>query len=119
MNKPTKTYESYEVVKVPFPFTDAKVAKVRPALIISDAVHFNAKIGLSIMAMITSLKNSQIPWPSDVLINDLKIAGLPVPSLIRFKLFTLDHRLILDSLGTLSKRDALLVQNKLKQILVL
>lgn len=119
MNKPTKTYELYEVVKVPFPFTDIKLTKVRPALIISDAKHFNAKIGLSIMAMITSVKSLQNPWPTDVLINDLETAGLPVPSLIRFKLFTLDHRLILDSIGSLSKTDTSLVQNKFKEILLL
>ena len=119
MNKPTKTYELYEVVKVPFPFADTNNAKVRPALIISDARNFNAKIGLSVMAMITSLKTSQNLWPTDILINDIELAGLPFPSLIRFKLFTLDHRLIIDSLGSLSKKDIILVQNKLKEILFL
>lgn len=119
MNKPIKTYELYEVVKVPFPFTDVKVVKVRPALIISNARYFNAKIGLSVMAMITSVKHLQNPWPTDVLIEDLNHAGLPAPSLVRFKLFTLDHRLILERLGSLSKKDHHNVQKKLKEILAL
>lgn len=119
MNKPIRTYELYEVVKVPFPFTDVKAAKMRPALILSNAKNFNARIGMSVMAMITSVKHSQHPWPTDVLIEDLKHAGLPAPSLIRFKLFTLDHRLILSCLGTLSKKDSVHVQKKLKEILAL
>ena len=36
------------------------------------------------------------PWPLDCSITDLKSAGLPAPSLVRFKLFTLDHRLVRD-----------------------
>lgn len=119
MSKPTRTYDLYEVVKVPFPFTDSKTTKVRPALILSSAKHFNAKIGLSIMAMITSLKPSQDLWPADLVIENLETTGLPVPSIIRFKMFTLDHRLILDRLGKLSEIDQHRVQQKLKEILFL
>lgn len=117
MNKPIKTYELYDVVKVPFPFSDVKDTKIRPALIISNANHFNAKLGISIMAMITSVKTSQTLWSSDILIEDIQQAGLPAPSLIRFKLFTLDHRLILGHLGCLSNKDHQQVQKKLKEIL--
>jgi mRNA interferase MazF len=52
------------------------------------------------MAMITSAKQSD--WPLDTIITDLGLAGLPAPSLIRLKLFTLDHRLIRGTLGSLS-----------------
>ena len=55
----TKTYDLYEVVKVPFPFTDSKATKVRPALILSSAKQFNGKIGMSIMCMITSMKGNE------------------------------------------------------------
>ncbi len=117
MSKPTKTYDLYDVVKVPFPFTDAQTTKVRPALIISEAKHFNAKIGFSVMAMITSIKSPEDLWPADLVIKDLRLAGLPVPSIIRFKLFTLDHRLILGSLGKLAEADRNHVQKKLREIL--
>lgn len=119
MTKPTKTYNLYEVVKVPFPFTDLNATKVRPALILSSAKFFNAKIGMSIMTMITSLKGNQILWPTDIVIENLQSTGLPVPSIIRFKLFTLDHRLILGHLGHLQGKDLQSVQEKLKNILVL
>ena len=119
MKRPTKTYDLYEIVKVPFPFTDMQATKIRPALILSSAKHFNARIGLSIMAMITSVKSTQDAWPTDILIENLSLARLPVPSLIRFKLFTLDHRLILDRLGRLSEKDLNSVQKKIKEILAL
>ena len=119
MSEPTKTFDLYEIVKVPFPFTDKETDKVRPALILSSAKHLNAKIGASIMAMITSLKPARELWPADIVIQNLSSTGLPVPSIIRFKLFTLDHRLILGRLGNLSKNEQGRVQEKLRQILVL
>jgi len=97
------TYNRYDIVKVPFPFTDRQTSKYRPALIISNAEPFNSRIGHSVMAMITSAKQSF--WPLDTPISDLDSAGLPAPSLIRLKLFTLDHRLIINSLGYLSAND--------------
>lgn len=119
MSKPTKTYDLYEIVKIPFPFTDIHAAKVRPAIVISSAKQFNAKVGASIMAMITSLKPSRDLWPSDVAIENLVSAGLPVPSIIRLKIFTLDHRLILQRLGHLSEIDRIHLQKRLRETLVL
>lgn len=119
MKKLTKTYDQYEIVKVPFPFTDTNLTKVRPALVLSSAKYFNAKLGMSIMAMITSVKENQNLWPTDIVLENLSSAGLPVPSIIRFKLFTLDHRLFLGRLGYLQGKDLDCVQQKLKDILVL
>jgi len=97
------TYERHTVIKVPFPFTDKLASKNRPALIISAAEQFNNQIEHSVMAMITSAKQSD--WPLDTIITDLSSAGLPAPSLIRLKLFTLDNRLIRGTLGELSADD--------------
>jgi mRNA interferase MazF len=103
MTKPTEAYEQFDVVAVPFPFTDAKQAKRRPALVLSSGTTFNGKIIHSVLAMITSARNS--PWPLDVEIGDLAPAGLAVESVVRMKLFTLDHRLIARTLGHLSDAD--------------
>lgn len=114
--KLTSTYNHYEIVKVPFPFVDVDTAKVRPALILSSAESFNGAVGFSIMAMITSYKNGRDLWPADVVIEEFKTAGLPVLSIVRFKLFTLDHRLILGRLGVLRDVDKEKVQEKLKEV---
>jgi mRNA interferase MazF len=93
----------FEVVVVPFPFSDIPRAKRRPALVISDRVRFNAPAGHTVLAMITTAKAVQ--WPLDVPIKHPKKAGLPQNSFVRMKLFTLDNRLIVRSLGYLSESD--------------
>lgn len=109
------TYEAYRVVVVPFPFSDKKVAKRRPALVLSNHETFNAPSGHSLMAMITSVENPA--WPLDVAIQDQAAAGLPHPSKVRMKLFTLDNRLILRPLGTLSERDRRRIRRSVKTLL--
>jgi mRNA interferase MazF len=109
------SFERFTVVRVPFPFTDRNATKNRPALILSDAPSFNTPAGHSVMAMITSQTNS--PWPLDCPLNDLAAAGLPAPSMVRFKLFTLDHRLVRGALGRLSPADEMAVREKLARLL--
>jgi mRNA interferase MazF len=107
-------YEQFETVVVPFPFTDINSTKRRPALILSDAVTFNTSGDRSVMAMITTASHSS--WQLDIPIRDLQQAGLTKASIIRMKLFTLDHTLILRRLGKLSSADHLTVIPTLKQL---
>jgi mRNA interferase MazF len=109
------TFECFAVVRVPFPFTDRDAVKNRPALVLSDAARFNTPAGHSVMAMITSADNP--PWPLDCPIADLATAGLPSPSKVRFKLFTLDRRLVRGELGRLSADDSRLVLEALGLLL--
>lgn len=108
-------FERFAVVRVPFPVTDRSATKNRPALVISDAARFNSLAGHSVMAMITSAANP--PWPLDCPIADPAGAGLPSPSKMRFKLFTLDHRLVRGQLGRLAAEDRRLVADALGQLL--
>jgi mRNA interferase MazF len=109
------SFERFTVVRVPFPFTDRNAAKNRPALVLSDAAAFNTPAGHSVMAMITSAGNP--PWPLDCPITDLASAGLPAPSKVRFKLFTLDHRLVRGLLGRLAFVDEASVRQALAVLL--
>jgi len=111
------TFERFAVVRVPFPFTDRATAKNRPALVLSDPEAFNTPAGHSVMAMITSAANP--PWPLDCPIEDLSAAGLPAPSKVRFKLFTLDHRLVRGELGRLGAADEGRVRQALAKLLAL
>lgn len=108
-------FERFAVLRVPFPFTDRQATKNRPALVLSDAKAFNAPAGHSVLAMITSVGNA--PWPLDCALEDLAAAGLPSPSLVRFKLFTLDHRLIRGQLGSLAPKDCKRVEAALRRLL--
>ena len=109
------SFERFDVVRVPFPFTDRQSEKIRPALVLSDSAAFNRPAAHSIMAMITSATHAQ--WPLDVGVSDLKAAGLPAPSIVRFKLFTLDHRLVRGKLGRLAEKDQASVQKALQRLL--
>jgi mRNA interferase MazF len=84
-------------------------------LLISDGAAFSRPAGHSVMAMITSAGHA--PWPLDVAVGNLAAAGLPVPSIVRFKLFTLDHRLVRGKLGRLSDKDRAKTQRALRRLL--
>ncbi len=109
------SFERFAVVRVPFPFSDRNASKNRPALILSDETCFNTPAGHSVMAMITS--QGKAPWPLDCPLTNLAAAGLPSASLVRFKLFTLDHRLIRGQLGMLSPEDVNTICKALSDLL--
>ena len=114
MRKPTVTYEPFDVVVVPFPFTDSAQTKRRPALVLSQNTNFGDKIGHSVLAMITSRKND--PWPLDCGIMSKKRSGLTAPSVVRMKLFALDNRFIIKKIGHLSESNQEQVKQSLSQI---
>src|ERR1035441_9725513 len=78
------TCDAFEVVVVPFPFTDSSQSVKRPAAVLSRRA-FNAE-GHTVMAMITDARNP--PWLLDIRM-DHESAGLKMPSVVRMKFFTL------------------------------
>ena len=114
MKSRTVTYKAFDVVVVPFPFTDRTSTKRRPALVLSNAKSFNQPVGQSVLAMITSATHSA--WPLDITITSLDATGLTSASMIRMKLFTLDHQLIIRKAGSLAAQDRATVQQVLKKL---
>lgn len=80
------------VVRVPFPYADARTAQHRPALVVAatgPATDPDRAPLLLWVLMITSAENRG--WPGDVAIRDLEGAGLPAPSIVRTaKIATVD-----------------------------
>jgi len=74
------TFDAWEIIKVPFPYTDRPVRERRPALVIGASA-IQDQHGLLWVMMITSLENRG--WPGDVSISDLRSAGLPAASVVR------------------------------------
>jgi len=82
------TFEVWDIVKVPFPYTDRPVRQRRPALVLA-AGDLQSRHGLLWLAMITSA--THCGWLGDVVISDLDGAGLPAPSIVRpAKIATID-----------------------------
>ena len=94
-------YQPFDIVVVPFPFTDRTTLKRRPALVLS-APTFTDDCDHVIAAMVTT---TQLRWPSDVALGDAEAAGLVIGSWVRFKIFTLPVDLIVRPLGRLSDPD--------------
>ena len=109
------SFERFSVVVVPFPFADRATARRRPAVVVSASESSARAVGHSILAMVTSAANA--PWPLDVAVKDLPAAGLPRPSVVRMKLFTLDDRFVLRVAGRLAPLDSERLEQALRQVL--
>jgi mRNA interferase MazF len=109
------TCERFDVVVVPFPFVDAPQAKPRPALVLSTRA-FNAANGHTVLAMITRAAATR--WPSDHRLADLAPTGLRVASVVRWKVFTLDNRIIRGRIGSIGAGDAARCDAALRQVLL-
>ena len=94
--------ERWDLVTALFPFTDVAVRKPRPVLVLSHE-RFNRAHGHVVGCMVTTAAGSR--WPSDRVIEDLGSAGLPHPSVVRWKVFTLPAALIGRRIGALSDGD--------------
>ena len=110
MMKLIMIYNKFDIVKIPFPFTDKASIKRQPVLIISSS-DYQINHNHCILSMITSAKQSD--WV-EINITDISIAGISFPYKIRFKIFSLDVALIIDKLGFLIDEDKQNVQQKLE-----
>jgi len=106
-------FEPWDIVRVPFPYTDRPVRQRRPALIVA-AGDLQSVHGLLWLAMITSAEHRG--WPRGMSSSRiLSGAGLPAPSIVRpAKIATIDAR-DAGRLGTLSPPDREEVRIYLRQ----
>jgi mRNA interferase MazF len=104
--------EVWDIVKLPFPYTDRPVRQRRPALVVATG-ELAAAHGLLWVAMVTSAANRG--WPGDVVVSDLAGAGLPIPSIVRSaKIATIEVD-DAERLGTLAPRDREAVRHYLRE----
>lgn len=98
----TIIYNKWDIILVPFPFTNLTATKRRPALIVFPN-KYNEGVDV-VIAFITSKLDL------DRKIGDYKIqnwsqANLPKPSMIRMKFSTIDKKIIVKKLGVLDQKD--------------
>lgn len=97
-----QSFEVWDVIRVPFPYTARPILQRRPALVVS-ADGISGPTGLLWVLMITSAENRR--WPGDVEISVLSDAGLPAPSLVRTAKIATIEATEADRLGSLPRRD--------------
>jgi len=95
-------YKKWDIILVPFPFTDLKTTKKRPALVVSPD---NYNQGMDVVIAFVTSKVDQAARPGDYKIKEWDKTGLPKPSMLRMKFATLDKKLIIKTLGRLEQKD--------------
>ncbi len=99
----TTNYRRGDVVLVPFPFTERRVSKKRPALVVSSDEYIAACSDV-VVAQITGRLDAPAR-PGDHRVKDWRGAGLTGPSLLRARLTTLHAGVVLRRLGRMSGED--------------
>jgi mRNA interferase MazF len=98
------------IILIPFPFTDLKGSKIRPAVVLCQS-----ELDVTICFI-----TSELRWKTecDISVFPSKSNGLKVPSLIRVgKIATINSDLALGELGELSNTEVRELNNGLKQLL--
>ena len=93
----------WDIVLVPFPFTDLTTAKRRPALVVSPD-DYNASARDLVIALVTS-RTGLAPRPGDHWIRSWQESGLPKPSVLRMKFATVDAGIVLRKIGVLAEAE--------------
>lgn len=108
------TFKRWDVVLLPFPFTNLNASKKRPALVISPK-EYNTGPDLVVMFVTSNLKaTSKI---GDYIINEWEESGLPKPSMIRMKFATIDKTLAIKKIAELTTSDQAGLKRNLKKFL--
>ncbi|MEO9189359.1 MAG: type II toxin-antitoxin system PemK/MazF family toxin [Acetobacteraceae bacterium] len=107
-------FETWDVVKVPFPYTNRPVRQRRPGLVLRSGEHEGIIPHLLWVLMITSSENR---GPGDVEISDLVISGLPASSIVRTAKVATIEASDADRIGRLPAPDRLQVARCIRSAL--
>jgi mRNA interferase MazF len=102
------SFDVWDVVKVPFPYTNRPVQQHRPALVVAHHDSAGSPILLWVL-MITSASHRR--WLGDIEISDLDTAGLTAASIIRSAKIATIEALHADRIGYLPVADRSLISD--------
>jgi len=105
-------FQRGDVVLIPFPFTDLRAAKTRPAIVVSSAVYQSVRSEL-LLAYVSS-QVSKATMLIDYVLTDWQTAGLLKPSFVRPKIAAIEPALIVYQVGRLSAQDMGEVDHRLR-----
>lgn len=107
----TMTYKRWDIILVPFPFTNLRTVKKRPALILSpDSYNSDRDV---VILFITSNIHAK-PKPGDHSIEFWKESGLPKPSMTKMKFATIATSIIDKKIGSLHNSDRSTIKEKMR-----
>lgn len=103
-------YNKWDIIIVPFPFTDFSTFKKRPAIVLSPEIYNQSKD--LVIGFITSNINEELKY-GDYLLSEWIKAGLPKPSVIRMKFATITQSIIIKKIRRLIQPDIINFQKQL------
>ncbi len=101
-----------DILLIPFPFTDLSGTKLRPAIILAETS----------LDFTVSFITTQYKWqePTDILLKPNATNGIKAVSLVRLsKIATIDRKLSVGKIGSLTTEDIVILNEKLKVLLQL
>lgn len=97
------TYKKWDIVLIPFPFTDVSTTKKRPGLVISPQEIIEDSHDCVIVFMTSKIDSTK--RLGDYLIREWEKSDLPKPTLIRMKFATISTTIIIKKIGRLHQAD--------------
>jgi mRNA interferase MazF len=105
----------FDLVLLPFPFTELTTTKQRPCLILT-AFHPKGLPEHYVVAMVTSHLDGTA-FPGDARFGKWREAGLPKPSMVRLaKIVTVERSLIRKKLGTVHSSDRQVIRRQFRHV---
>lgn len=108
----TMNYKTWDILLVPFPFTNLRQTKKRPALIVSPE-DYNSGSDVAILFITSNLESQG--RPGDYLIKNWQESGLPKPSMSGMKFATIEKSIIFKKLGEITYSDRKALKSKLAE----
>ena len=99
----------------PFPFTDQRTTKRRPAVVVSSGAYHRERSDLIILAVTSQVRAASTV--GEAAIGKWKEAGLLKPSVLKPLLATIEKGLVLRRLGRLEDEDRQVLRSVLDAIL--
>jgi mRNA interferase MazF len=99
------SFSTGEVILLPIPFTDLTSRKVRPAVVVGHSTFMGDVFVVPISSQLQNV---------DLVLVDWQAAGLNVPCGLKSQLATVESRLVIKPVGTLSSVDQAACKNQLR-----
>lgn len=103
----------WDIIVVPFPFTDLTPVKKRPALVVSPD-NYN-KSGQDVVIAFLTSRMDVSPCFGDYRIRFWQESGLPKASLLRMKFATIDREIIVKRIGRLCEKECSSVRDAIQR----
>lgn len=108
------TLSKYDIVVVKFPFASSIKYKARPAVLISSKAYNLTSRNTSIIMAISSQIETKLAF--EPIIEGWQMAGLLKQSILKASVATIENDFIITKLGTLSKKDQIVLDQLLEKI---